>query len=93
MTIQYCLYNAPIREIRVLHGFTARFAELVNVICGPAHSALVAKMYLNHEISIVQDVLHYLVWVQLSFRELYYGLENECRVHSKPAKQPVLPTT
>ena len=92
MIFQYCLDNGPIREIRVLHSFTARFAELVYVIRGSAHSALVAKIYLNLEIPIVQGVLHDLVWVQLSFRELYYGLEDKRWVHSESAKQPVLPS-
>lgn len=63
MIFQYCLDNGPIREVRVFHSFTARFAELVNVIGGSAHSALVAKMYLNLEIPIVYGVLHDLVWI------------------------------
>jgi hypothetical protein len=49
-------------------------------------------MYLNHEILIEISFFHYLVWVQLSFRELYYGLEDERWVHSEPAKQPILPS-
>lgn len=63
MIVQYYLDHDPIGEVRGLHSFTTGFTELLEVIRGSAHSALVFEMYLNHKILIVLIALHYLVWV------------------------------